>query len=195
MSWLWPLITIDTSWYTRQNRPRLRKRLGHATQIRLPACVLPTSERGRNFSTLSTWRVHRTIVKFSLSTPYTSFRLGNFPGHRRLPDDHAHHIRRQLPSKIVVWFPITIRQTENPDESRKVAHSRRSCIGRLNSKIVTRVKHPSLKDRFHLKCRKRVTRWPRPVLSNTKGRLPFRQGCNKSVTEVNRVWNSNRTKL
>jgi hypothetical protein len=54
----------------------------------------------------------------------------NFPRHRRLPDDHAHHIRRQLVTiKDCCVVSNTIRQTENPDE-RQVAHSRRSCIGR-----------------------------------------------------------------
>jgi hypothetical protein len=43
------------------------------------------------------------------------FASGNFPGHRRLPDDHAHHIRRAVGDhQRLLWFPITIRQTENP---------------------------------------------------------------------------------
>jgi hypothetical protein len=85
------------------------------TQLKyVPAHASYQQANGRNFSTLSTLEsAHDCEILYCLRrTPV--FASVTFQGHRRLPDDHAHHIRRLATIKDCCVVSITIRQTENP---------------------------------------------------------------------------------
>jgi hypothetical protein len=77
--------------------------------------------------------------------------------------------------------------TENPDESRKLPSILVSASDAvpLGKKLSPGGNITSLKDRFHLKCRKVNTDGAKTGSSKYERRLPFRRGMQQICNEVN----------